>query len=221
MTATQFEPLRHDDFQKVLGERLRQHRLRHGFSLLGVEAITGGVITSGSLGAYERGTRKIGVPRLVELAQLYRAPIHELLAPTHLGAPPENRRDTAVQDDHGSEIVLSIAAIHESDAADIGLLRRLVLAMDPHRRLSSYVITPEQRRHLCILYNKTDPELHAMIEQWGLLEKNGRASDVADRRPSGNDNPRRSGPRSHLHHPDIASLSAALCGPQVLMKDAT
>ncbi|VTU41391.1 hypothetical protein H4P1_00023 (plasmid) [Variovorax sp. PBS-H4] len=221
MTATQFEPLRHEDFQKVLGERLRQHRLRRGFSLLGVEAITGGVITSGSLGAYERGSRKIGVFRLVELAQLYQVPVHELLAPAQPSPLPAGRKDTAVQEDLHHEIVLSIAAVHKSVAADIGPLRRLVLAMDPRRQLSFYVITPEQRRHLCILYNKTDHELHAMIKQWGLLKKKSRISKMADRRPSGSAAPAGPGPDSHIYHPDSANLSVALCGPQVLMKDAT
>ena len=62
-----------------VGERLRSIRRQKRMSLLDVEAASGKEFKASVLGAYERGERAISVPRLQRLAELYNAPVAQLL----------------------------------------------------------------------------------------------------------------------------------------------
>ena len=71
-----------------LGARLRRVRAQQGLSLQDVEAASGGSIKASVLGAYERGERGLSLPRLRELADFYRIPVHELLPAEDPGEQP-------------------------------------------------------------------------------------------------------------------------------------
>ena len=75
-----------DEFNYVLGQRLRAARRHRGWSLGDVEAHTGGEFKASVVGAYERGERAISVQRFVSLAEVYGSPASELLpAPSDPG----------------------------------------------------------------------------------------------------------------------------------------
>lgn len=69
----------HASLQRLLGEELRDVRLRKGLSLKRVEEQSGGLFKASILGSYERGQRSISVQRLAELANFYGAPIEDIL----------------------------------------------------------------------------------------------------------------------------------------------
>jgi transcriptional regulator with XRE-family HTH domain len=71
-----------------LGARLRRVRGQQGLSLHDVESASGGAIKASVLGAYERGERGLSLPRLRELADFYRIPVHELLPAQDPGEQP-------------------------------------------------------------------------------------------------------------------------------------
>jgi transcriptional regulator with XRE-family HTH domain len=75
-----------DEFNYVLGQRLRAARRHRGWSLGDVEAHTSGEFKASVVGAYERGERAISVQRFVNLSEVYGSPASELLpAPSDPG----------------------------------------------------------------------------------------------------------------------------------------
>ena len=63
-----------------IGEALRRARKRRGLTLHEVDRISSGRFKPSSVGSYERGTRTISAPLLVELSTLYGVPPDRLLA---------------------------------------------------------------------------------------------------------------------------------------------
>lgn len=77
-----------DEFNIVVGRRLRAARKQRGWSLGEVEAHTDGEFKASVVGAYERGERGISVQRLVRIADVYRINSAELLPPPPTGEDP-------------------------------------------------------------------------------------------------------------------------------------
>ncbi|PLS75240.1 MAG: transcriptional regulator [Actinobacteria bacterium] len=67
------------DYAKRVGARLRLVRKQKHLSLQAVEAVSHNEFKASVLGAYERGERKMSVPRLQRLAQIYNVPVDQLL----------------------------------------------------------------------------------------------------------------------------------------------
>lgn len=67
------------DFNAILGRRLRAARRQRGLSLHDVERLSEAEFKASVLGAYERGERALSVYRLVRLAGLYGVPAQQLL----------------------------------------------------------------------------------------------------------------------------------------------
>lgn len=65
---------------EAIGEALRRARKRRGLTLHEVDRISGGRFKPSSVGSYERGTRTISAPLLVELSTLYGVPPDRLLS---------------------------------------------------------------------------------------------------------------------------------------------
>ncbi|HEX5672190.1 MAG TPA: helix-turn-helix transcriptional regulator, partial [Acidimicrobiia bacterium] len=68
-----------DEFDRLLGERLRAARKRRGWSLHDVEKYSDSEFKSSVLGAYERGERTVSVQRLHRLSQLYSVDVVQLI----------------------------------------------------------------------------------------------------------------------------------------------
>ncbi len=75
MTSEEMTPA----FARQVGERLRQIRRQQRLSLQAVEENSNREFKASVLGAYERGERIISVLRLQRLANLYGAPVDQLL----------------------------------------------------------------------------------------------------------------------------------------------
>ena len=65
---------------EAIGEALRRARKRRGLTLHEVDRISRGRFKPSSVGSYERGTRTISAPLLVELSTLYGVPPDRLLS---------------------------------------------------------------------------------------------------------------------------------------------
>ena len=98
-----------DEFNYVLGQRLRAARRQRGWSLGDVEQNTAGEFKASVVGAYERGERAISVHRFVRLAEAYATS-----APDLLPAPPDPDLVIdldALNDDNGDLVDRYLAAI--------------------------------------------------------------------------------------------------------------
>ena len=67
------------DYARAVGSRLRAVRKQMRLSLQAVEAMSDQEFKASVLGAYERGSTAISVPRLQRLAKLYDVPVDQLL----------------------------------------------------------------------------------------------------------------------------------------------
>lgn len=67
------------NYNKEIGEKLRQIRRERGYSLEGVQKKTKGQFKASILGAYERGERSLSLPRLYELMKFYKVSLDSLL----------------------------------------------------------------------------------------------------------------------------------------------
>src|SRR3954470_17140937 len=66
-------------FSREVGVRLRAVRRQRRLSLDDVERASGGRWSASAIGAYERGSRNLSLPRLQELAEFYDVPMSMLL----------------------------------------------------------------------------------------------------------------------------------------------
>lgn len=68
-----------EDYQRRLGQRLRDIRNQQGMTLQDVEDASDGQWKAVVIGAYERGDRAISAVKLANLASFYEVPVRELL----------------------------------------------------------------------------------------------------------------------------------------------
>lgn len=63
-----------------IGARLRDIRRSRSLTLRDVEELSGGQLTAGAVGSYERGVRVISVEGLLDLCALYECAPHDVAA---------------------------------------------------------------------------------------------------------------------------------------------
>jgi len=110
-----------DEFDRLLGERLRAARKRRGWSLHDVEKYSNSEFKSSVLGAYERGERTVSVQRLHRLSQLYSVDIVQLIP-----ISPE------AEGDH--EVSIDLAAVDSAEPAVSEAIDRFLSAIQIRRR---------------------------------------------------------------------------------------
>lgn len=111
-----------DEFDRLLGERLRAARKRRGWSLHDVEKYSDSEFKSSVLGAYERGERTVSVQRLHRLSQLYSVDVVQLI-PISPEAEPT----------HG-DLSIDLAAIDTAEPAVSEAIDRFLSAIQIRRR---------------------------------------------------------------------------------------
>jgi transcriptional regulator with XRE-family HTH domain len=151
-----------------VGSRLRAVRKQKRLSLLDVEAMTDKEFKASVLGAYERGQRRISVPRLQRLAEVYRVPLEQLLpsAPTVL----ESRERPRFGDD--TRAVIDLAKLEESRGPERDLLRRYLHAIELERQdFNGRVLTirREDVRAIASLFQKSPSAMFSRLSELDLL----------------------------------------------------
>lgn len=119
-----------DNFDHLLGERLRAARKRRGWSLNEVERRSGQEFKSSVLGAYERGERSISVQRLHRLSQIYIVDVAQLI--------PEAAAE------NGEETVIDLDAMTSADETVSEAIDRFLSAIQLRRRSPEGDLTVRQ-----------------------------------------------------------------------------
>jgi transcriptional regulator with XRE-family HTH domain len=119
-----------DNFDHLLGERLRAARKRRGWSLNEVERRSGQEFKSSVLGAYERGERSISVQRLHRLSQIYMVDVAHLI--------PEAAAE------NGQETVIDLDAMTNADETVSEAIDRFLSAIQLRRRSPEGDLTVRQ-----------------------------------------------------------------------------
>jgi transcriptional regulator with XRE-family HTH domain len=66
-------------FGVALGKNLRSARLRKGIALRNLAKASGGLLSGGRVGSYERAGRKPSAEFLVDIAKFYEVPLSDLI----------------------------------------------------------------------------------------------------------------------------------------------
>lgn len=111
-----------DEFDRLLGERLRAARKRRGWSLHDVEKYSDSEFKSSVLGAYERGERTVSVQRLHRLSQLYSVDVVQLIPISPEGEPADD------------DVSIDLAAIDSAEPAVSEAIDRFLSAIQIRRR---------------------------------------------------------------------------------------
>jgi transcriptional regulator with XRE-family HTH domain len=145
-----------------LGRRLRAARLRRDLSLSDVHERSGGRWTPGTLGAYERGIRRLKVSRLVDLAELYDVPV-TLLLPHSRGR--EELPGPGV-------LAVDLARLRRLPLTRTGPLRRWITIVQALRDDSARDVIRLRRADAPViarLYSTTPVVLVERLAAWGTL----------------------------------------------------
>ncbi len=111
-----------DEFDRLLGERLRAARKRRGWSLHDVEKYSDSEFKSSVLGAYERGERTVSVQRLHRLSQLYSVDVVQLIPISPEAEPTDG------------DLSIDLAAIDTAEPAVSEAIDRFLSAIQIRRR---------------------------------------------------------------------------------------
>ncbi|MER3395570.1 MAG: transcriptional regulator [Acidimicrobiia bacterium] len=150
-----------DTISKAIGRRLRAIRRQKGLSLQDVERQSGGRWNPSTLGAYERGFRKLTVERLRDLAEFYGVPLSLLL-----GSLPHPDRPVSV-----SRVVLDITKLEEA-GLELAPFKRMVRALLAERREEASTLVAIRRsdiRNAALMYGETEEQLLARLKARGIL----------------------------------------------------
>jgi transcriptional regulator with XRE-family HTH domain len=121
-----------DEFDRLLGERLRAARKRRGWSLHDVEKYSNSEFKSSVLGAYERGERTVSVQRLHRLSQLYAVDVVQLIPISPEVEPSDD------------DVSIDLAAIDAAEPAVSEAIDRFLSAIQIRRRSADGSLTVRQ-----------------------------------------------------------------------------
>lgn len=96
--------------QQSIALRIRRFRKSRGWTLAAAEKASGGTIKAVVLGSYERGDRSMSVERAIDIANLFKVPLAELLTEPQLHSQSTNEGD-----DDRQKIVIDLRRTTEAN----------------------------------------------------------------------------------------------------------
>ncbi|MGI8867632.1 MAG: helix-turn-helix domain-containing protein [Mycobacteriales bacterium] len=154
-----------DDYQRVLGLRLRAVRTQRGLSLHAIERMSAGKWKAVVVGSYERGDRAVTVQKLAALAEFYGVPLRDLI--------PEPR--TAPVGDHAGSatlLVLDLDRLARVDSQRAGPPAQYAVTLarssGPHPG-GVLPLGPDELRSLAVIYGTSPGDLADRLHQWGVV----------------------------------------------------
>lgn len=152
-------------FARQVGERLRQIRRQQRLSLQAVEENSGREFKASVLGAYERGERIISVLRLQRLADLYGAPVDQLL-PRDGGAPIRDNVPTGE-----ARVTIDLARLARMEGPEREVLQRYISGIQVQRGdFNGRVITirNEDVRALGRVFERSEASMRERLQELGV-----------------------------------------------------
>lgn len=149
-----------------IGSKLREVRKQKRLSLQDVEALSNHEFKASVLGAYERNQRRIAVPRLQRLAQIYRVPVEQFLAgdSSDLAGAESYGRETRAAFD-----LEKLARVHGPERE---LLRRYLQSVEMQRQdYNGRVLTirHDDMRVIASLFRRTPTAMVTHLRELGIL----------------------------------------------------
>lgn len=158
MTTHDIDP---DDaaFSRQVGQRLRAIRHTRHLSLDEVEKASSGRWTAPTIGAYERGARRLSLARLHALAKFYGVPTAQLLGDQPLAESPRV-----------ASVMINLQALQAAPEAEAMLrfLHSIILQRgDYNGQVLS--VRNDDLRAMCALLQVTEHRAIYLLRTWGAL----------------------------------------------------
>lgn len=153
-----------ENYNRMVGSRLRAIRKQKGLSLQDVEALSDQEFKASVLGAYERGERSLSLPRLERLAAFYGVPIDQMLP------QPEERPASPITVQSGG-IRIDLNRLEQSSGKEADLLERFLRAIQRMRQdFNGRVLTirSDDLRLLAVLMEESTDQLTERLSELGI-----------------------------------------------------
>jgi transcriptional regulator with XRE-family HTH domain len=154
-----------------VGNRLRAVRKQKGLSLQAVEELSNQEFRASILGAYERGQRRISVPRLQRLAQLYGTPVDHFL-------PPGSEEFEMAGAESGTQpvqrprVVIDLIKLNNATGEERDVLQRYLTMVQLERQdFNGRMLTIrwDDLRVIGALFRRTAADMHRRLAELGIL----------------------------------------------------
>jgi transcriptional regulator with XRE-family HTH domain len=154
-----------------VGNRLRAVRKQKGLSLQAVEELSNQEFRASILGAYERGQRRISVPRLQRLAQLYGTPVDHFL-------PPGSEEFEMAGAESGTQpvqrprVVIDLTKLNNATGEERDVLQRYLTMVQLERQdFNGRMLTIrwDDLRVIGALFRRTAADMHRRLAELGIL----------------------------------------------------
>jgi transcriptional regulator with XRE-family HTH domain len=153
-----------DNYNELVGSRLRTIRKQRGLSLQDVQRISAGEFKAAVLGAYERGERSLSLPRLHRLAAFYNVPITQML-------PPEEQKESPIAALPTGGLTIDLNTLDRLSDPEAALFERFLRAIQTMRQdFNGKVLTirREDLRTIALLLDEGDEALADQLNRLGL-----------------------------------------------------
>jgi transcriptional regulator with XRE-family HTH domain len=153
-----------------VGGRLRAVRRQKGLSLQAVEEMSGQEFRASILGAYERGQRRISVPRLQRLAQLYGTPVDHFLPPGSEEFAVAGAEES--QSARRERVVIDLTKLNNAEGEERDVLQRYLTMVQLERQdFNGRVLTIrwDDLRVIGALFRRTASDMHRRLGELGVL----------------------------------------------------
>jgi transcriptional regulator with XRE-family HTH domain len=157
-----------DEYGVALGARIRAVRKQKRLSLQDVEALSDQEFKASVLGAYERGQRRIAVPRLQRLAQLYRVPVDQLLP----DASKVEDKDHRGWERGTDRAIIDLSKLDTVSGPERDVVERYARSIEVQRQdFNGRMLTmrSDDLRLIAALFERTPASMVERLEHLGLL----------------------------------------------------
>ncbi len=154
----------------TLGARLRAVRKQKRLSLQDVEALSNQEFKASVLGAYERGQRRIAVPRLQRLAGIYKVPVDQLLPEAaDMGYETRDFRRWGVDTERA---IIDLTKLETVSGPERDVIQRYVRSIEVQRQDFNgrmLTIRHDDLRLIAALFERSPAGMIERLEELGLL----------------------------------------------------
>ncbi|NED98184.1 transcriptional regulator [Phytoactinopolyspora alkaliphila] len=152
-----------NDFQKIVGERLRKVRKRKRLSLQAVEEKSGGALRAAVIGSYERGDRAATVRKLAEIADFYGVPVDSLVS-SRDHVPSSDANDDG-------KVVLDLDALRAAPDEAKHLVKFVAGVQEKRGDFGGSVLTIRGNDVWMVssVYGWSPTELREKMASWGVI----------------------------------------------------
>ena len=153
-----------DNYNELVGSRLRSIRKQRGLSLQDVQRLSEGEFKAAVVGAYERGERSLSLPRLHRLSQFFQVPISQFL-------PKEEDGERSLEPLPSGGVTIDLNRLERMSGTEAVIFNRFLRSIQMMRQdFNGKVLTirRDDLRLLALLIDQSEEAFSDRLDELGL-----------------------------------------------------